>query len=166
MQFTSYLNALFVPLQHILEQLTPAQYSAPQTTLNGASIGQHTRHILELFSELDKGYTSGTVNYDQRERSHWLETDPQAALASLATLLAQAPKPDKHMKVQGNYLAYEEEPVSVNTTYYREVLYNLEHSVHHLAFIRTGLQQYPQINIPADFGYAPSTTRYKRTCAQ
>ena len=166
MQFTSYFKALFVPLQHILEQLTPDQYSTPQTVLSNASIGQHTRHILELFAELEKGYYSGCVNYDQRERSHWLETDPQAALAALNTLLMQADKPDKHMQVLGNYLVVEGEPLSVHTTYFREVLYNLEHSVHHLAFIRTGLQQYPHITIPSDFGYAPSTTRYRKTCAQ
>ncbi|MDX1476670.1 MAG: hypothetical protein R3301_03155 [Saprospiraceae bacterium] len=50
----------------------------------------------------------------------------------------------------------------------RELIYNIEHTIHHLAIIKIGLAIIaPDIPLPAHFGVAPSTVKYKQgICAQ
>jgi hypothetical protein len=50
----------------------------------------------------------------------------------------------------------------------RELMYNIEHTIHHLAIIKIGLNAVaPQIALSEHFGVAPSTIRHKQNiCAQ
>ena len=52
------------------------------------------------------------------------------------------------------------------SNYYREVMYNLEHAIHHHALIKIGIQQFTAIELPESFGVAPSTMQYRKACAQ
>jgi hypothetical protein len=63
---------------------------------------------------------------------------------------------------------YDEEMVTVSipTNYYREVAYNLEHTIHHMALIRVGVNEVSSIVLPDQFGVAYSTIKYKEQCAQ
>jgi hypothetical protein len=70
--------------------------------------------------------------------------------------------PDKEMRMD-NLLF--EEIVTVNTNYYRELLYNMDHAIHHCALIRIGLMRFHQVNIPNGFGIAPSTIRHRTLSA-
>jgi hypothetical protein len=54
-----------------------------------------------------------------------------------------------------------EEVVTVNTNYYRELLYNMDHAIHHCAIIRIGLMSFDHVSIPEGFGIAPSTIRHR-----
>jgi hypothetical protein len=54
---------VFVQLSETLHQLQDEEYSQPSRILFDATIGQHTRHIIELFLCLEQGYESGVVNY-------------------------------------------------------------------------------------------------------
>jgi hypothetical protein len=56
--------------------------------------------------------------------------------------------------------------MDVSTNYYREVIYNLEHTIHHMALIRVGINELGNIDLPKDFGVAPSTIKYKQLCVQ
>ena len=50
----------------------------------------------------------------------------------------------------------------VNTNVEREILYNLEHCIHHLAIIKIGLKIIkPNFKLPENFGLADSTIRFK-----
>ena len=75
MQLNTAIRNVFVQLSDSLEQLTPEQYKAQSNILFNATIGQHVRHIIELFIELNKGYDSGVVNYEKRKRDYRIETD-------------------------------------------------------------------------------------------
>jgi len=59
-----------------------------------------------------------------------------------------------------------EEPVIILSNYNREVLYNLEHCIHHQALIRVALISTKEVVISEDFGVAPSTMQYRQQCAQ
>ena len=50
----------FVQLTESLNELTDAEYTQPCKALFNASIGQHVRHIIELFLCLEKGYETGS----------------------------------------------------------------------------------------------------------
>ena len=56
------LQNVFVQLSETLNQLSGDEYTQPSKILFNASIGQHVRHIIELFLCLEKGYETGSVN--------------------------------------------------------------------------------------------------------
>ena len=59
----------------LLDQLSDSEYANPCTELSNASIGEHTRHIIEMFLCLENQYQSGIVNYDKRERNIQIQTN-------------------------------------------------------------------------------------------
>ena len=68
-----------------------------------------------------------------------------------------------------SYSLEEYAPVEINTTLYRELQYNVEHAVHHMAIIKIALiNNFGDVEIPASFGIAHSTIKYQRDseCAQ
>ena len=166
MQLQKSLNSVFIQLSETLQQLTPQQYVHPSITLFNATIGQHVRHIIELFVELDKGYPGGIVNYDKRERDNRLETDLHFAKALLLQLPLLISKPDKPMLLEADYQENSGEIFSVTTNYYRELVYNLEHTIHHMALIRIGIQDVTSLVLPENFGFAISTIKYNQACVQ
>src|SRR5215211_5006609 len=79
MQLYQSIKNVFVQLDDSLQQLTDTQYTQPSKRLFNATIGQHVRHIIELFVCLQKGYETGVVNYEKRKRDLQLETDKEFA---------------------------------------------------------------------------------------
>ena len=49
----------------------------------------------------------------------------------------------------------------VTTTYFREIIYNTEHTIHHLALIKVGLIELNINIVNPEFGMAYSTIKYK-----
>ena len=56
--------------------------------------------------------------------------------------------------------------LSVNSTYFSEIIYNLEHTIHHMAYIRIAINELGSIKLPAEFGVAASTNRFRKVCVQ
>jgi len=161
MHFKEPLSNLLADLQYILEELTDLQYVQPIRVLSQATIGQHNRHILEFFIELNKGYDSGIVDYDKRSRNHTIETDRAFAIQTIRVITENIDKPDRDLLLN---VEYGNHPVFTN--YFRELVYNLEHTVHHMALIRIGLNTISDLAIPEHFGVAASTLKYRKACAQ
>jgi len=163
---TTPVSFLLGQLQHLLKQLTPDEYVQPVELLTGSSIGQHSRHVLEFYIELEKGYRCGVVNYDKRERDHRIETDLNFALEVIQTIIFSVEKSDKAILLEA---AYHEDgtQTKVETNYFRELIYNLEHTVHHMAHIRIGVNLVSNIPVPEGFGVALSTLKHRQqTCAR
>jgi len=157
---------LLEQIAFVLEQLHPDQYTSPIKVLSNSSIGQHTRHILEFFIELEKGYCSNIVDYDKRVRNRQIETDMAFTIITIQQIIAGIDKPDKEILLHVEYGTDEGITQEVFTNYYRELVYNVEHMVHHMALIRIGVEAITNIGIPAEFGIAASTLKYRKTCAQ
>lgn len=166
MQLQQSIKSVFVQLSDTLEQLSAEQYKQPSKILFNATIGQHTRHIIELFMELDKGYESGTVNYENRKRDYLIETNKIHAASLLHKIYEGLNKPDKELVLESNYNEQNTDLIAINTNYYREIIYNLEHTVHHMALIRVGVTEVSNINLPQGFGVASSTIKYRQASAQ
>ena len=162
MQLKVPISQLFEQLQIALEGLTDEQYSTSLPLLSGSTIGQHTRHIIEFFLELNKGYDRGVINYDQRSRDHVIETDRSVAILKLQRVNGSLERENKTLLL----IADPGEEVRVNTNYYRELIYNLEHIVHHMALIRVGIAAVSDLLLPDNFGVALSTLKYRKACAQ
>jgi len=154
------LTALIQVLQNLPDNET---YQYQVSSLSGASIGQHTRHIIELYQCLLNGYAVGIVNYDNRKRVHLLETNREAAIEALALIATTLNQPDKELTIQCDSL---ESGQLIKSNYYREVYYNLEHCIHHQALIKVALVTIGLHAVPEQFGIAPSTIQYRKQCAQ
>src|SRR5689334_17121018 len=141
MQLQNSIKHVFTQLSDSLEQLSEAQFTQPSKRLFQATIGQHVRHIIELFICLENGYRTGIVNYEKRKRDIRIETDKVFAQDLLFGISQSVNKPDKELLLEANYNEQSDETVFINTNYYRELLYNLEHTVHHMALIRVGINE-------------------------
>ena len=147
----------------LLHQLTNDEFTQKNPELSNATIGEHMRHIIELFGCLLENYDYGLINYDDRKRDILLQTDKNEAIAIIEKYLLELDKPNKPLSLTHNCFS----PIELlQTNYFRELIYNLEHSIHHQALIKVALHNLPHIKIPSSFGVAPSTLEYRKQCAQ
>jgi hypothetical protein len=157
----------FEQLQSVLNGISAAGYTAKPGLLNGASIGEHCRHLLEIFICLDEGYETGIVNYENRRRDKLLEQNKDAAIECMAGLSKKIGKKQKELMLHACYSPDNNKPDTFQSSYYRELAYALEHAVHHMALIRIGVNIVaPDQQLPGNFGVASSTLKYRKLCAQ
>jgi hypothetical protein len=149
-------------LSHVIGQLHHDDYSKPLPVLSGASIGQHTRHSIEMFQCLLKGYDKGSFSYDHRQRDLQLETDVSFAQNQIKQICIEMNLPNKALISSYNL---GESTVEVETNFFRELVFNLEHCIHHNALIRIGVNATSDIVMSEHFGVAPSTMEYRKSCA-
>jgi hypothetical protein len=166
MQLQKTIQHVFLQLSETLQLLSDAQYIHPSKTLSNATIGQHTRHIIEMFICLEDGYATGIVNYEKRKRDIAIETNKTFAISLLKTICYELNKPNKEMTLEATYNEDSNEIIRFVTNYHREIAYNLEHTIHHMALIKVGIRELSDLAIPEGFGVATSTLKYKKECAQ
>jgi len=75
-------------------------------------------------------------------------------------------KQNKSMVLEAMYDEDSVELIHFSTNYHREIAYNLEHTIHHMALIKIGILELSDLQIPEGFGVASSTMKYKKECAQ
>jgi hypothetical protein len=148
-------------LSDVLANLSTADFVQSLPILSDATIGEHVRHVIEMFYCAINNYEFGVINYDKRERNMQIQSDIAVAKGLLIDLHADIIKDDRKMLIQvpsGTGLAF----IDIETNYLRELLYNLEHCVHHMALIRIGLQcLMPQLPLSERFGVADSTVAFR-----
>ena len=150
-------------LSDLLTQLSVDDYTCPCHGLSNATIGEHTRHIIEMFQCLEKQYDKGIVNYDDRKRDYQIQTDANFAKETIISVINSLEKPNKNIILQQ---IVDGEELNIESNYHRELLYNLEHCIHHQALIKVAVLQNDSIVIDANFGVARSTIEYRKQCAQ
>ncbi len=153
-------------LSNVVRQIDSEDFSRPSKALSNSTVGQHLRHTLEFFICLEKGFDIGVVNYDQRDHDHQIETDKYVAQDVLARVhnFVSRRNANRPLLLEVGYEQDNENSQSIETNYYRELTYNIEHAVHHMAIIKIGLREVaPYLVIPPDFGVAISTLRHKES---
>ena len=167
MELQRAVQRIFVQLASSLCQLKTGEYSQPCTSLSGHTIGQHVRHIIELFQALEQGYGAGTVNYEKRKRDKAIEEDGIMACRLLEQIGQRLNRPDKSLLLESGYDEQAPLPLLIPTNYQREIAYNLEHTIHHMALIRIGIRELnSRLVLPESYGIASSTLKHHRECAQ
>jgi uncharacterized damage-inducible protein DinB len=167
MQLQFAVSNLFSQLHDLLDELSTEQFTHPCNNIFGASIGQHLRHVAELYHQLLLGYDAGVVNYDHRQRNQQLEEDLVFAKQTLGLIMMQIDRPDKPLVLHADYAMHSHGGASVVSNYLRELIYNLEHTVHHMALIRVAVCECTSIALPEGFGVAASTRKFREgLCVQ
>lgn len=156
------LSATLLQLQQVLSELSNDEYRKSLPIISNASIGQHTRHIIEFFDVLLDGYESGLVCYDKRNRNQVLETSRDLAHHQLAWIVGNISRDDKDLLLAGSYLDDDNDETSVRSSYYRELVYNLEHAIHHMAMIKIAMTESTNVVPSNDFGVAPATIKFRK----
>jgi uncharacterized damage-inducible protein DinB len=167
------INQLDHSIRHLLRQLENAvselsdqQFCTPIPLLGNSTIGQHIRHILEFYIELYNGYPIGLIDYNGRKRDHDLQTCRESAIHKIQQISNIIMLENKELNVTVEFDSDDEIKQELPSNYFRELMYNIEHTVHHMALIRVGISLCSSILLPEDFGLAASTIKYKKACAQ
>jgi uncharacterized damage-inducible protein DinB len=156
---------ILIQLGHIITELDDVSYTQRLKVLHNSSIGQHVRHTLEFFICLKNSVDHGFVNYDQRDHDQIIEQDRVLCQAVIEDILSFLDKSadDHNVDLHAHY-GYDDDntPVVMASSFYRELSYNIEHAVHHMALIKIGIESITtDFNFPENFGVASSTVRYR-----
>jgi hypothetical protein len=157
-------------LRVLLENLSDNQLTLPLDVLNGSTMGMHLRHILEFYQCLFTSLADGNLNYDLRKRDREMERNKKHCLSCIETLLTKLEEAqvDQPICLTADYsLDTEGRKITIGTTFFRELLYNVEHCVHHLAIIKIGIRELdPMMMVDKNLGVAASTIRNNNLCAR
>jgi len=148
----------------VLDQIKKEDYSRIIPSLS-ASVGQHVRHILEFYICLFDGIQSGTVNYDQRNRDSHIENDKVYAINLISEIKEKINIVVENVEITLSirYGEISDSSIDIETNFKRELAYNIEHSIHHLAIIKSVFREkYDYVSLPDNFGIASSTVRYMK----
>lgn len=149
-------------LRSILDQVDKVDYNRALPILDNGTLGRHVRHILEFYECL-LFTDSDTICYDDRKRNLQLEDNAALALAYIDTIIAKIEEIsyNKFLFLKSRFGT---EEITMGSSLYREITYNIEHTVHHLAIIRIALSaECRYISLSDTFGYADSTIQFMRS---
>jgi hypothetical protein len=152
-------------LRDVVESIEPSDFCSPSDALSRATIGQHLRHTLEFFICFESGVSAGRLNYDKRAHDKIIENDKFIALSTIERIkdFVKHIDVDKDLELEVGYDLNSDSFAVVQTNTLRELVYNIEHAVHHMAIMKIGIREVaPYLNLPPDFGVAASTMRFQR----
>lgn len=148
-------------LKKVLLRLSTPLYTSVNSK-GRASVGQHVRHLLEFYQCLFEATT--TVNYDNRKRNLKLETDLKYAIKTIDSVVAalELQTTDRPLHTLANFPSATSQPLCICSSLSRELLYVLEHAIHHKALLRILIKDAnPQFELDDAFGVAYSTMAYQ-----
>lgn len=144
-----------------LKSIQNDDYSQPIELMSFSTIGMHTRHFIEFFQCLITQECNCNINYADRKRDLRIESDSDFALETIDWIVEKLPTLDLNKDLQ---LCIENDSRQfVKSNIAREIVYNIEHVIHHLAILKIALKiQCPNLRLPNNFGVAPSTLAHQR----
>lgn len=159
-----------------LSSLTSEQYLASAEPYVTSSIGEHFRHLLDVYQGVYLGvYSRGSeanqsthharvIDYNQRRRGHRVETCRLQALAEIDELLAWLESltvDDVKASVQviSEVSVCQTQSAQMYSTLERELTFIAQHANHHFAMTKVTMTLLGG-HVEADFGFAPATLTY------
>lgn len=131
-------------------------------------IGRHLRHINDHFLALMEGGETGSVDYNRRHRDSPVECDLQAGREQLEGILhwcREADLTQRPLRIVSEIDCRATRSLDFESNLSRELLYLINHTIHHAAYIRLRLAQ-EGVELPEDIGLAPGTASYLRISEQ
>ncbi len=165
MSLNASARELLAQLKQVITQLRPEDFREPIPILSDSTLGQHIRHTLEFFLCLMDAHAEGKINYDHRRHDELIETDQKLAVNVLQSIddFLEKELTDFPVIHEANYELMTKADVSMQSSFYRELAYNIEHAVHHMALLKVGIKDsFNHVDLPQHFGVASSTVRYRQ----
>ncbi|MDX1957645.1 MAG: DinB family protein [Leptospiraceae bacterium] len=151
-------------LVKVLENMDDNIYSISIPILFQSSVGEHVRHIYEFYECLFNSANENVICYDTRNRSLELQTSRELCLKKLVEITDRLHILDLNKElILKTKLVYDSDNFYFSeTSIQRELLFILDHTIHHMAIIRIGIESLNlDIKIPEFFGFTPSTVKHK-----
>ena len=151
----------------LLDQIDRVHYSQPLSIFNGATLGQHFRHIFDFYDCFVKGLPEMKLDYAARERNPMIEKDPAYANEAFSRLLPYLSEleEERDMSVRAHF-DQDKGPLEhtmLKSSVGRELMFICDHAIHHLALIKVGLKWVaPGADLDENLGVAPSTLAYRK----
>ncbi|MEM9897698.1 MAG: DinB family protein [Bacteroidota bacterium] len=161
---TDCANQLLLQLKEAVNSCRPEDFSRPLEELSGATFGQHIRHTLEFFVCLFDARNEKIVNYDDRKHDTLIESDQKLAVSVIQSIQDLLAKDLDNFSVSfiADYSMDGSGEQQISSSFYRELAYNIEHAIHHMALLKVAVQvSLTYISLPTTFGVASSTIRYR-----
>ena len=158
------IGAVLDQLELVVAQFSEKNYRQPLKILGDSSIGQHVRHTLEFFICLMDAKNHQVINYDNRRHDQLIESDPTLTLSVIGSIKDFLKKEYEGfpLTLEANYQLNGQ--LSIQSNYFRELAYNIEHAIHHMALIKIGVRSdFKDLKLPEHFGVASSTVRYQQS---
>jgi len=150
-------------MRGLLESLEDRHYAERSDAFFGASIGAHVRHSIDHVESLARSLEATSIEYDHRDRGTEVETDRGAGIRALdraAGALRPIERRDAEDSLEMRALVDSAgDTVTTRSTWAREVVFTLSHTIHHAALI-SAMARLSGARVPEGFGLAPSTLRH------
>lgn len=156
-------RALHAHLEVLVQQLRSiSEITYADTSLDpcfGSSIGAHVRHIMDHIRNLSE--SGEIIDYEARHRGDPIETSRDLALQRIAdcqtAIITRMRKFASYGSIRISAIPSPgHTPLTLSSTLERECLYVIDHTVHHLAMIRTLLARAGHA-CPSTLGLAAGT---------
>jgi len=158
------LNESLEQLSQILETLNTVPKPLADTVYVEANVGKHLRHNFDHLNALKTGLQTGTVDYNRRTRDSAVECDRLLAAQQLSVLQLWVDTDDlsnQTLSVISEISCHNMQSMEFTSNLHREILYMINHTIHHAAHIKLLLVQYG-IKLPERIGLAPGTATHLR----
>jgi len=117
----------------LVTQINDNHYSQALDLLSGNTLAKHIRHILELHVQLISGIDNNEINYDKRERNLLIEHNKTYTIDFIKDLIVKINLiENREIQITLNTTINDDE-VIVKSSLERELVYNIEHAIHHMA---------------------------------
>lgn len=148
-------------IKGLIQTIDDQEYTTKITVLNGSTLGQHIRHIVEFYVCLFAG--NKKVNYENRERNILIENSPVYTLQVIDEIKQNLLSCNLNQEI--NFIqTIGDQEVCLTSNIARELIYLSEHTIHHFALIKIGFNAIcPHKFLPEDFGVADSTKKYRES---
>lgn len=152
--------ALLASLVGLLDDLPEKKFRHVCNRLNCGSAGGHLRHCIEFYQCFLEGLAARRVDYDSRRRDPDIETHPTAAISALEEIIGRIGQARRRHAPDLIIHVTESGETWLASTHARESRFLASHTIHHMALIAVLLRA-QDVEIPADFGVAPSTLKFR-----
>jgi hypothetical protein len=157
MQIQHILNNTLLSIRTFIVHLSDVQFSQKIDLLE-ASIGEHTRHCLEMIAELYHNYDGANICYDNRKRDLRLQSNVSAAVQHIDTLIQYPLFQNKALTLLQKF---DEQQLCFQSDVEREIAFHVEHCIHHQALIKIAAKLLQISFGDANFGISHATVAYR-----
>ena len=143
----------------LIHSHSDADYTRVCHAVFSSSIGQHIRHCVEHYEEFLQAMTEHReLDYEKRPRDLSVESDPAEAVRRIEKIRESL---QIHVVECRDILMWDNGSLApARSSISREMQFLLSHTVHHFALI-TVIASLGGLQIPRNFGIAPSTLKYR-----
>ncbi|CAH0539923.1 DinB family protein [Vibrio marisflavi] len=147
-----------------LEKLPEKDYVAIVEPYFSSSIGQHFRHVLDIFHSLTK--SRQIIDYNQRRRGHDVEQSKSAAMGEVQAIIQWLKEVNEEELLEPVTILTEvsvsqTESSAMSSTLIREITFAALHATHHYAMAKVLSKMLGNATCE-EFGVAPATATFIR----